>query len=179
MLCRKRESLRLVADGAARAHVPYAAAEESRCSTRPRRATWSRCSTCWRRRSTELSLARALRSPLFGASDDDLLAPRARRGARAPRLVARAAARCRAGPALARARDAAAALARAAQRLPPHDLLDRIVAEGDVRARVAAAVPPEQRAAALGAIDALLAQALMLDGGRYATPCRFVGPRME
>ena len=40
--------------------------------------------------------------------------------------------------------------------LPPHDLLDRIVAEGRVRERVAAAVPAERRSAALGAIDALL-----------------------
>jgi ATP-dependent helicase/nuclease subunit A len=39
---------------------------------------------------------------------------------------------------------------------------------------VAAAVPPTRRHAALGAIDALLAQALTLDGARYATPYNFV-----
>ena len=38
------------------------------------------------------------------------------------------------------------------------------------RARYAAAVPAEQRALALDAIDAVLAQSLLLDGGRYATP---------
>jgi ATP-dependent helicase/nuclease subunit A len=58
--------------------------------------------------------------------------------------------------------------------LPPHDLLDRIVAEGDLRARYAAAVPALQRTDALAAIDALLAQSLALDGGRRLTPYRFV-----
>jgi ATP-dependent helicase/nuclease subunit A len=59
-------------------------------------------------------------------------------------------------------------------RLPPHDLLDRIVFEGEWRERVAATVPAVQRQAALDAIDAVLAQALMLDGARYATPYNFV-----
>jgi ATP-dependent helicase/nuclease subunit A len=58
--------------------------------------------------------------------------------------------------------------------LPPHDLLDRVIVEGDVHARYAAAVPTEQRAFALDAIDAVLAQSLSLDGGRYATPYAFV-----
>jgi ATP-dependent helicase/nuclease subunit A len=58
--------------------------------------------------------------------------------------------------------------------LPPHDLLDRIVHEGTLRERVAATVPPVQRQAALATIDAVLAQALTLDGARYATPYNFV-----
>ena len=41
-------------------------------------------------------------------------------------------------------------------------------------ARLAAAVPPARRVAALQAVEALLAQALELDGGRYATPYGFV-----
>ncbi len=62
----------------------------------------------------------------------------------------------------------------AAGQLPPHDLLDRIVDEGELRERTVAVVPAEQRALALDAIDAVLAQALLLDGGRYATPYGFV-----
>ena len=76
------------------------------------------------------------------------------------------------------ARSARATLLRAGARrpraLPPHDLLDRIVHEGELRERTVAVVPPEQRALALDAIDAVLAQALLLDGGRYATPYNFV-----
>ena len=117
---RKRESLRLVAQALARACIcPFAAVEDPLCSTRPRRATWSRCSTCWCRRAT-LSLAQALRSPVFGASDDDLLALGARAGARRPvaELVGRAGARAddrRRGAASA-PRAAAAAGAAAARR---------------------------------------------------------------
>src|SRR6185369_12339928 len=51
---------------------------------------------------------------------------------------------------------------------------DRVMVESDAHARYAAAVPPEQRAFALDAIDAVLAQSLYLDGGRYATPYAFV-----
>ena len=59
--------------------------------------------------------------------------------------------------------------------LPPHDLLDRIVAEGDVpRARRRRGAAEQRRVAALGAIDAVLGQALTLDGARYATPYNFV-----
>jgi ATP-dependent helicase/nuclease subunit A len=56
----------------------------------------------------------------------------------------------------------------------PHDLLDSIVAEGDLHARLAAAVPPSERRGRLHAVDALLALALDLDGGRYANIYSFV-----
>ena len=54
--------------------------------------------------------------------------------------------------------------------LPPHDALQAIYDDGDVLARFAAAVPPVQRRAVLANLRALLAVALDLDGGRYATP---------
>jgi ATP-dependent helicase/nuclease subunit A len=77
-------------------------------------------------------------------------------------------------PALARARVLLTRWRAAARILPPHDLLDRVVAEGELEARVAATVPAERRAAALAAIDAVLGLALTLDGARYATPYNFV-----
>jgi ATP-dependent helicase/nuclease subunit A len=58
--------------------------------------------------------------------------------------------------------------------LPPHDLLDRIVHQGDLLRRLAAVVPPERHARAMEAVRALLAAALDLDGGRYASPYNFV-----
>ena len=54
--------------------------------------------------------------------------------------------------------------------LPPHDALQAIYDDGDVLARFAAAAPPVQRRAVLANLRALLAVALALDGGRYATP---------
>ena len=77
-------------------------------------------------------------------------------------------------PALQRASTLLLAWQEAAHQLPPHDLLDRIVFEGQYRERVVAVVPTERRLAALDAIAALLSQALMLDGARYATPYNFV-----
>ncbi|HQS89784.1 UvrD-helicase domain-containing protein [Polaromonas sp.] len=54
--------------------------------------------------------------------------------------------------------------------LPPHDALQAIYDDGDVLARFAAAAPPVQLQAVLANLRALLAVALDLDGGRYATP---------
>jgi ATP-dependent helicase/nuclease subunit A len=53
-------------------------------------------------------------------------------------------------------------------------LLDRIVHEADWLPRLAAVVPPERQARAMDASRALLAAALELDGGRYASPYGFV-----
>ena len=173
VLCRKRESLRLAADALRDLDVPYAEVEEQ-LLMQSREALDLVCvldalvSPRHRR-----SLAQALRSPLFGASDDDLIALATRAGEGRDwwgALMDRGAL----SPALARA---AALLGRwrdAARELPPHDLLDRIVDEGELRQRVAASVPAAQRAVALDAIDALLGQALTLDGARYATPYMFV-----
>ena len=123
-----------------------------------------------------LSLAHALRSPIFSASDDDLIS---------------LAAAARASPepqdwwsALTQVKHASDALQRAAallpqwrtasQQLPPHDLLDRIVFEGQLRERVLAVFPASAGQQALAAIDALLEQTLTVDGARYVTPYRFV-----
>jgi ATP-dependent helicase/nuclease subunit A len=173
VLCRKRESLRLVAQALAARHLPFAAPEDFELIDAPEVRDLAALLDMLASPSHRLPLAHALRSPVFGASDDDLIA------------IARAA-----GPSgdwwhalrelpapgerLLRARELLARWRRAALRLPPHDLLDLIVADGEVRERYVAAVPPERRAAALGAIDALLQQTLTLDGARYATPYNFV-----
>jgi ATP-dependent helicase/nuclease subunit A len=61
-----------------------------------------------------------------------------------------------------------------AAHLPPHDLLDRVVHQGDLMARLGAAVPPQRRSAAFAAVNALLGLSLSLDGGRHASVYRFV-----
>ncbi|MGH6636967.1 MAG: UvrD-helicase domain-containing protein, partial [Polaromonas sp.] len=59
-------------------------------------------------------------------------------------------------------------------RLPPHDALQSIYDDGDVLARFGAAAPAAQRQAVLANLRALLGVALERDGGRYATPYGFV-----
>ena len=121
-----------------------------------------------------LSLARALKSPLFGWDD--------------ARLVALATAVRAAGegredkpgwwellPTV--DPDTAGTLARYRdwlRRLPPHDALSAIVEHGDVLARFAGAVPASERGATLAALRQLLVQSLAQDGGRFLTPYRFV-----
>jgi len=173
VLSRKRESLRLVAEALRRLQVPYAAVEDTPLMEAPEARDLVALLDALVSTTHRLSLAQALRSPLFGASDDDLiaLAQRASDGDWWGALMQEDAAL---SPALQRAREWLPRWRAAAQQLPPHDLLDRIVHEGGLRERVAATVPPVRRQAALAAIDAVLAQALTLDGARYATPYNFV-----
>jgi len=173
VLSRKRESLRLVAQALRRVDVPYAAPEDALLMDAPEARDMVALLDALVSTTHRLSLAQALRSPLFGASDADLiaLAERAVAGDWWRALLAPDAAL---SPAMQRARHWLPRWREAAARLPPHDLLDRIVFEGEWRERVAATVPAVQRQAALDAIDAVLAQALMLDGARYATPYNFV-----
>ena len=122
----------------------------------------------------DLSLARALRSPLFAVTDDELVALAVlRRGKtiswfdllqeteQLPHSM----------------QGLAVILMRwkgwLAQ-LPPHDALQAIYDDGDVLARFGAAAPDGQRAAVLGNLRALLGVALALDGGRFATPYSLV-----
>lgn len=122
----------------------------------------------------DLSLARALKSPLFGVDDADLvqLALHQRELKRPwfdllqeTELLTSALQGL--GAILTRWQGWLAAL-------PPHDALDAIFDDGDVLARFVAAAPPTQREAVLSNLQALLAAALQVDGARYATPYALV-----
>ena len=127
----------------------------------------------------DLSLARALKSPLFDCGDAQLVAL----GERA--LAASAAGAPRGWFELLLAgedlppplREAGAQLRRWqrwVQALPPHDALQAIYDDGDVLARFARSAPAPLRAAVLANLQALLGAALQVGGGRYLTPYAFV-----
>jgi ATP-dependent helicase/nuclease subunit A len=123
----------------------------------------------------DLALAHALKSPLFGASDAELLALSQRVNRHAATAWWSALAHWDDAPAsLQRARTLLMQWSDDARRLPPHDLLDRVMHQGDLMARLAAAVPADRRASALAAVHALIALSLSLDGGRHASVYRFV-----
>jgi ATP-dependent helicase/nuclease subunit A len=117
----------------------------------------------------DLSLARALRSPLFGLADEALVEIALRqRALKSPwfDLLQQDGW----SPAL---QGVGARLLRWQQwvaSLPPHDALDAIYEDGDVLARFVSAAPPTLRAGVRARLLALLSAALQLDGGRYATP---------
>ncbi|WP_382326561.1 UvrD-helicase domain-containing protein [Hydrogenophaga sp. UC242_50] len=149
----------------------------------------------------DLSLARALKSPLCGWSDDDLAqlarlrqrwTPPRTDGASSPtprpswwEVLQRFGALPSDEQAAAASTPAQAAQFQdTAQRLalyrgwllslPPHDALSALYDHGDVLARFAQAVPASQRAAVLAQLRDLLTQSLAQDGGRFLTPYRFV-----
>lgn len=60
------------------------------------------------------------------------------------------------------------------ERLPVHDLLDRIYQESDIRIKYATVTPELTRPQVLANLDAFLELALKQDGGRYPSLSRFV-----
>lgn len=58
--------------------------------------------------------------------------------------------------------------------LPVHDLLDRVMHEGELLQRYAASSPPQTRAQVLGNLEAFVALSLALDAGRYPSITRFL-----
>jgi len=121
-----------------------------------------------------LSLARALKSPLFGVDDAALtqLALLAQaHGSSWYELLQQhslpAEAAVNIGVDLACYR-------KWVDTLPPHDALQAIYQHRDVLARYAAATPKAQRASTLMHLRALLTAALAEGGGRYLTPYAFV-----
>jgi len=119
----------------------------------------------------DLSLAHALRAPLFGCSDEDLQAIASGQGAT---WWSRLAALPGPSTVLKRARGLLAGWLQAAGVLPVHDLLDRIFDEAELRARYAACVPRERGVQVQANFDAFLELALTLDAGRFPTLTRFL-----
>ncbi|AKJ28928.1 UvrD-helicase domain-containing protein [Caldimonas brevitalea] len=176
VLSRRRAQLRLVAEALRERHVPFATPEDTVLMDALEVRDVVALLDVLASPQHDLSLAHALRSPIFGASDDDLigLALAVRDGAGSWWDALHATPSESLSPALRRARALLAAWAEDARALPPHDLLDRILHQGELRPRYAAALPPELRGAALAHLDALMALSLELDSGRYATPYKLV-----
>ena len=183
VLARKRDPLRQLSAVLTAAGVPHAAPEEQPLAELPDVADLLALLDVLASPGHDLSLARALRSPLFGVTEADLLTVAEAAGT-AEWLGHPVAARRSwwaalqampsPGPALLRARDLLARWAVQARQRTPHELLDLIVHEGDLMARIAAAVPAADARVRLQSVQALLRAALDLDGGRYAQLYGFV-----
>ncbi len=141
----------------------------------------------------DLELAQALRSPIFSCSDDDLMLlaqhsapspspptpiPQGERGgwwARLTHVVGNGAA----SPQLQRAHHLLQSWLSLADKLPVHDLLDRIYFEGDLVHRYAAALPAELRETVRANLQAFMEIALNVDAGRYPSLPRFLAELRE
>ena len=175
VLARRRIVLSAVAQALARLNVPHVVAEPLLLHESPEALDLVALLDVLVSPGHDLSLARALRSPIFSAADDDLLwLSQAAAAARSPWCRVLLGAASLPTSALQRAQGLLQCWAPLAATLPPHDLLDRIVHEADVLARLAAAVPAARRAAAEHAVQSLLAATLEQGGGRFSTVYGFV-----
>ncbi|MEJ6002808.1 UvrD-helicase domain-containing protein [Paucibacter soli] len=188
VLARKREPLRVLAQALKSLGIPHVAPEEQSLLDAPDVRDLLALLDALASPAHDLSLAHALRSPLFDVSEAGLLQLSQAAGA-VERLSAvgqdqperrtfwqalLAADEAALEPALQRARRLLQAWSERVQQCTPQELLDQILHEGDLLARVAVRVPPSERRARLHALQALLGLALDLDGGRYITVYGFV-----
>jgi len=122
----------------------------------------------------DLKLAHALRSPLFGCGDADLIALAQTPGATWWQRLQQFARGASCSPALARAHRLLDDWLAHADMRPVHDQLDRIYFEGDVLRRYEAAVPAAMRATVAANLRAFMQHALDADSGRYPSLPRFL-----
>ena len=122
----------------------------------------------------DLSLARALRSPLFNLTDDALVKIVLAKETSTQPWFDVLFNQERSTHELIGLGATLAKYKALVDTLPPHDALQTIYDQGNVLARYAAAAPAASRATVLCNLSALLTAALQLNGGRYATPYAFV-----
>ena len=177
VLARKRDRLAAMQDALRALHLPCVQPEKAELFDAPEVQDIVALLDALVSTGHDLSLARALRSPLFGLEDEALVALALLR--RQPEHAAAswfdllqktellAPVHQAVGPVLMRYKAWV-------DGLPPHDALHAIYQHGDVLARFAAAAPATQRLPVQANLRALLSAALQHDGGRYLTPYAFV-----
>ena len=123
----------------------------------------------------DLALASILKSPIGACTDQDLIALAAdtRHAHWWPRLQHMVSEKT-AHAALIRVHELLVRWLSYASYLPVHDLLDRVIHEGELLQRYAVASPSETRAQVLGNLEAFVALSLALDAGRYPSITRFL-----
>jgi len=119
----------------------------------------------------DLALAQVLRTPIFACSDSDLMCLATGEETSWWQRLQHLA---DPSPALQRAASLLKNWLALADKLPVHDLLDRIYFEGDVLARYTAVLPPEMRAKVAANLHAFMEIALSVDAGRYPSLPRFL-----
>jgi ATP-dependent helicase/nuclease subunit A len=170
VLARRRAMLALVAQALAARHVPHVVAEPLWLHESPEVLDLAAVLDVLVSPGHDLSLARALKSPLFDTGDEGLVELAATaRAQRQPWFDALCGGPEPALPALRRARRLLRGWLPLLPALTPHELLDRIVDEGELIPRLAAAVPSARRAGALHAVQAFIGAALHHEGGRFAS----------
>lgn len=179
VLARRRERLAAMEDELRALHIPAQQPEKTDLTEAPEIQDLAALLDVLVSPGHDLSLARTLKSPLFGCGDEALVAlaerARAASAAGAPRAWSELLLQ---GADLPSPLPDVATKVRRWQRwvqvLPPHDALQAIYDDGDVLACFARSAPAPLRAPVLANLQALLGAALQVGGGRYLTPYAFV-----
>jgi ATP-dependent helicase/nuclease subunit A len=179
VLARKRDRLAVMEDELRALHIPAQQPEKTDLCAMAEVQDIAALLDALVSPTHDLSLARALKSPLFGLDDRALVALAI--AGRAAREAGRSSSWFEV---LQKQDDLPAELKGVSTTLlrwkgwldclPPHDALETIYHDGDVLARFAAAAPASLRNSILAHLRALLGAALQVDGARYATPYGFV-----
>jgi ATP-dependent helicase/nuclease subunit A len=129
---------------------------------------------CLLARYDNLALASTLRSPIFACENADLVLLAAAKGGSWYSRLARTTVGLADDHRLARAHRLLRRWSELADKIPTHDLLDRIYTEGNVSARYMSATPKHLKDRVAVNLRKLLELALEADGGRYPSLSRFV-----
>lgn len=123
----------------------------------------------------DMALAQVLRSPMFSATDEHLKSlMHLSRTAADRKLSWWDALLLSTDEVLIHAREMIQKWIDLSKKIPVHDLLDQIYAQGDLRKLYAQAAPEVERLRVLANLDEFLRLALDADGGRYPSLSRFI-----
>ena len=175
VLARRRNRLSAMQDALRQRHIPVQQPEKNELHDAPEVQDMVALIDGLVSPAHDLSLARALKSPLFGIHDEVLvqLALRQREHPSSSWFAL-----IQKGDGLPPVLVEAGASLKKWQRwlvtLPPHDAIDAIFHDGDVLAKFGAAVPAAMRQSALANLRGLMSASLEIEGARFATPYALV-----
>ncbi|WP_374433395.1 UvrD-helicase domain-containing protein [Inhella sp.] len=175
VLARRRDALAAVAEGLRALGIAHETPEEQVLAEQPEVQDLLALCELLASPQHDLALARVLRSALFGVDEAALMGLQAAAAGAAwlPTLLALPPEQADA-LGLSPARELLARWCAELPALPAFEALQRVLTEGQFKARVAARLPVALLAPRWAGIDALLDQALNLDGGRYWSLYGFV-----
>jgi ATP-dependent helicase/nuclease subunit A len=175
VLARRRNRLSAMQDALRQRHIPVQQPEKNELHDAPEVQDVVALIDALVSPAHDLSLARALKSPLFDV-DDEALVQLALRQREHPSWSWFSLIQKGEGlpPVLAEAGASLKKWQRWLMTLPPHDALDAIFHDGDVLAKFGAAVPAAMRQGALANLRGLLSASLEIEGARFATPYALV-----
>jgi ATP-dependent helicase/nuclease subunit A len=174
VLARRRNRLSAMQDALRQRHIPVQQPEKNELHDAPEVQDMVALIDALVSPAHDLSLARALKSPLFNIDDEALVQLALRQREHPSSWFALIQKGEGLPPVLVEAGVSLKKWQRWLVTLPPHDAIDAIFHDGDVLAKFGAAVPAAMRQSALANLRGLMSASLEIEGARFATPYALV-----